>query len=133
MSATCPTCNQPVPPPHGIVFENNEVSTKHGSVHLTQMEVLFFGILYRNIGRGVTWKAIFDEQYGLDPNGGPESTKVLDVRLYNMRSRLTRIGVHITTIWGWGVRLENPNIPRRSNRTCEVASSLNSPRNKRTA
>lgn len=68
-----------------------------------------FEVLWKSAPRVVTREKFYDELYGLDPNGGPES-KTLDVHICQLRKVLSHSGIEIATIWGsgWYLRSKIP-------------------------
>ncbi len=107
MSATCPTCQQPVPPPHGITIDANAVYFNGKSVRCTRRQILLFTLLLRRIGMVLTHETLWEHLYGDDPNGGAEKN-TMKVLMFQLRGRLNTIGLRVVTIWGVGVKLERP-------------------------
>lgn len=110
MSATCaicPSCNQPIPPPHGITVDGTKVIFNGRAFRLTGRQADFFAALLRRIGRTVSKESLMNELYGLSLE--PPDIKIVDVLVSHLRRhRLKGSGLVIKTEWGRGYRLEHP-------------------------
>lgn len=110
MSATCaicPSCNQPIPPPHGITIDGRAVIIDDKEHLLTASEMAIFELLLSNIGRTVRYTTLYNKLYGqwLDETPDPQ---IVNVLVSKIRKRLVTTKLRIGTEYGIGYRLELP-------------------------
>lgn len=117
----CPCCGNGLNIGQGIVFhaESHTLVSSDFAIVLSGHEADVFGLFWRNrnSGRPVTRRAILDELYALDPDGGPDSDPV-DVLLHRLRRRLVETGLEIVNIYnaGWTIRGKSEKAAKRINR-----------------
>lgn len=101
----CPTCLRSLPRPDGILYDAAAAIVDFGGkiVKLRRSEGVIFELLFRRIGRPMTYSVIADQFYQLKPSCdrpvGEASLKVIVCRL---RQRLAAIGLKVTRASGPG-------------------------------
>jgi hypothetical protein len=82
----CPCCGQPIHAPR-VPIEALEAAP------LQPQQRIILRRLVRVYPRWATRDQLFDELYGLDPNGGPEQvTNAISVRIHGIRKVIERYG-----------------------------------------
>lgn len=120
----CPTCHQPLLPPHGITVDGTIIRFRGQETRVTRTEAAMFRILLQRIGQTVMAQAIHNHLYGLDPGGGPDM-KIISVMCYKLRRRIHPLGLWITSLWGGSYRLEDPNNNQNPNgKLCLTAGEV---------
>lgn len=83
--------------------------------YLTPTEGKVFELLHCRKGKCVSRESIFAALYGTDPDGGPAS-KIIDVFICKIRSKIHGSGFWIKEDWGTGYRmLDGEAPPKKSN------------------
>lgn len=92
--------------PEPLEFNGLRLMCGAATVELTGQEGRIVALLVKNFGSCVRNTAIFDDLYGLDPNGGPE-TKIIPIFVVKIRAKLVKAGapLAIRTHWGLGYEL----------------------------
>lgn len=109
LQTICPCCGQfAASLPLSWHSESKTLLGSPGIITLTKSEAVIFSLLWiaHETGGYVTRAKMFNELYGLDPNGGPNNgDNIISVFMVRLRRRLAPFGVRIVVDWGNGYRL----------------------------
>lgn len=96
---------------HGItVFGDRQTIHYQGkSAYLSQSRLIAFETLFDDIGCAVSKQKIYDALYWDTPEASQPDPEIIHILIISqIRKRLTPLGLEITTVLGFGYRLEIP-------------------------
>lgn len=98
----CEACGSALPAPDGITLDDERCIMTRGklSVRLSKQQTLIARVLMERPGRCVTRAFLEDSIWGLESEG--IASNHISVLVAQLRKKLTKINVTISTIWGMG-------------------------------
>jgi len=108
--AICPSCNQPIPPPHGITIDNLFIIHNDVAARVTPSGAAIMELLLRRIGKTVRHEQISSHLYDARL-GDPAGDNCVKALMCKLRKHIQPTGLRIATDWGVGYRLDHPKLP----------------------
>ncbi len=111
MTATCPTCRQPVAPvdiyvdaERAVIVRNDEVAA------LTRRQFEVFDLLLKRCPRVVTNEDIFGLLYDHRDDLDLPKPSIIKVLVCKIRQKIKPLGLNIKLLWGTGYSLEKVSL-----------------------
>lgn len=99
----CPACGSVVDhEANGIRLIGDTLFCGDMFVALRPAPSKLLGLMLNACGMVVTKEQMMHELYGMDPNGGPDDNKIVDIFVYWLRKKLKGTGVPLEILTWWG-------------------------------